>query len=455
MLHEAVLDSEGPSCLGAVGASFVEAKAACSADDAWVVPALPLHEAVRRSCRLGRDSTVYRPSHALHTPTHTLTHLHSPSHALTHPHTPSHTLTRAHSPPPHPDTPSHALTHPHSPSHALTHPHTPSHTLTRPTCPHTPHMPSHTLQVPSFYRLARDHTVFRTVREPAIFFLHFAVMGDRTESNCPVPAATSQPRVGRVTAPLTTAPPTAPHRPLTTTQAPVSSPLSASARLCCESGASRRGTLAARRALPPSPPSSTWASRARACWGTCMRTRRAQHGRARRAGGGSLGHRRPEALSPSRTPALWAPELHLGRLGPALQPKAPPPKSLIPPRLTHPGGVAREAEFEAPHQLGRAAAGAAGAARAAQQLRRSAAAMHEHRRGWPHTEAQLAPPLTRANATRRGSRGACTVATLPREPPLELPLPREWRDFGGSPRRLHRRPRARESAQHRARHGVS
>ena len=213
MLHEAVLDSEGPSCLGAVGASFVEAKAACSADDAWVVPALPLHEAVRRSCRLGRDSTVYRPSHALHTPTHTLTHLHSPSHALTHPHTPSHTLTRAHSPPPHPDTPSHALTHPHSPSHALTHPHTPSHTLTRPTCPHTPHMPSHTLQVPSFYRLARDHTVFRTVREPAIFFLHFAVMGDRTESNCPVPAATSQPRVGRVTAPLTTAPPTAPHRP--------------------------------------------------------------------------------------------------------------------------------------------------------------------------------------------------------------------------------------------------
>ena len=176
MLHEAVLDSEGPSCLGAVGASFVEAKAACSADDAWVVPALPLHEAVRRSCRLGRDSTVYRPSHALHTPTHTLTHLHSPS-------------------------------------HALTHPHTPSHTLTRPTCPHTPHMPSHTLQVPSFYRLARDHTVFRTVREPAIFFLHFAVMGDRTESNCPVPAATSQPRVGRVTAPLTTAPPTAPHRP--------------------------------------------------------------------------------------------------------------------------------------------------------------------------------------------------------------------------------------------------
>ena len=148
-------------------------------------------------------------------PSHTHTHPHSPSLTLTRPHSPSHTLTHPYTrslTPPHPDTPSHALTHPHSPSHALTHPHTPSHTLTRPTCPHTPHMPSHTLQVPSFYRLARDHTVFRTVREPAIFFLHFAVMGDRTESNCPVPAATSQPRVGRVTAPLTTAPPTAPHR---------------------------------------------------------------------------------------------------------------------------------------------------------------------------------------------------------------------------------------------------
>ena len=46
MLHEAVLDSEGPSCLGAVGAPMLEAKAACSADDAWVVPALLLHEAV-------------------------------------------------------------------------------------------------------------------------------------------------------------------------------------------------------------------------------------------------------------------------------------------------------------------------------------------------------------------------------------------------------------------------
>ena len=89
VLHEAVLDSEGPSCLGAVGASFMVAKAACSADDAWVVPALPLHEAVRRSCRLGWDSTVHLPSHTL---TH-LTPRHSPSHTLTHPHTLSHTLT--------------------------------------------------------------------------------------------------------------------------------------------------------------------------------------------------------------------------------------------------------------------------------------------------------------------------------------------------------------------------
>ena len=390
-----------------------------------------------------------------HTPSLTFTHPHTPSLTLTHPHTPLHALTH----PPHtltrPHTPLPTLTHPHTPSLTLTHPHTPSHAplaLTHPTCPRTPS------------RCLRSIASRGTT--PCS-----AQCGSRPSSSCTLPSwvtapsRTAQYPRQRASPALAGSPhpspphppphPTAPHRPLTTTQAPVSSPLSASARLCCESGASRRGTLAARRALPPSPPSSTWASRARACWGTCMRTRRAQHGRARRAGGGSLGHRRPEALSPSRTPALWAPELHLGRLGPALQPKAPPPKSLIPPRLTHPGGVAREAEFEAPHQLGRAAAGAAGAARAAQQLRRSAAAMHEHRRGWPHTEAQLAPPLTRANATRRGSRGACTVATLPREPPLELPLPREWRDFGGSPRRLHRRPRARESAQHRARHGVS
>lgn len=39
-----------------------------------------------------------------------------------------------------------------------------------------PALPLHEA-VPSFYRAPRDPTVFRTVREPAIFFVHFAVMG--------------------------------------------------------------------------------------------------------------------------------------------------------------------------------------------------------------------------------------------------------------------------------------
>jgi len=39
---------------------LLEAKAACSADDSWVVPALPLHEAVPSFYRAPRDPTVYR-----------------------------------------------------------------------------------------------------------------------------------------------------------------------------------------------------------------------------------------------------------------------------------------------------------------------------------------------------------------------------------------------------------
>ena len=39
------------------------------------------------------------------------------------------------------------------------------------------------LQVHCFYRLAWDSSVYRTVREPAVFWLHFAVMGGRPESN--------------------------------------------------------------------------------------------------------------------------------------------------------------------------------------------------------------------------------------------------------------------------------
>ena len=39
------------------------------------------------------------------------------------------------------------------------------------------------LQVHCFYRLAWDRSVYRTVREPAVFWLHFAVMGGRPESN--------------------------------------------------------------------------------------------------------------------------------------------------------------------------------------------------------------------------------------------------------------------------------
>jgi hypothetical protein len=217
--------------LGAVGAAFLEAKAACSADDAWVVPALPLHEAVRRSCRrLGWDSTVYLPSH-------TLTHSHTPSHAPM-------PLPGAFLLPPRPG--------PHRVSHGA----------------------------------GAGHLLLALCRH-----------GWRTESNRHGPRQQVSPAVAGSPHPITTAPPLTAahrtHRPLTTMQAPVSSARSASARLSCASGASRRGTRAARRALPPSPPSSTWASRARACWGTCMRTRWAQHDQTRRPGGGRPGHRRP------------------------------------------------------------------------------------------------------------------------------------------------------------------
>lgn len=108
MLHEAVLDSEGPSCLGAVGDPMLEAKAACSADDSWVVPALPLHEAVRTSRHLGWDG-VPSPRTPSQITQPTLAQLTSPSLTL-------HAL---HSPPPHtapPPTP-HSASH-RTPPHA-------------------------------------------------------------------------------------------------------------------------------------------------------------------------------------------------------------------------------------------------------------------------------------------------------------------------------------------------
>jgi hypothetical protein len=92
-----------------------------------------------------------------------------------------------------------------------TSPHTPSHTLTHPPMPPCP------FQVPSFYRLARDHTVFRTVREPAIFFLHFAVMGGAPSRTATARGSKSAPRwpAHRTPSlpPLPSLPPTAPTDP--------------------------------------------------------------------------------------------------------------------------------------------------------------------------------------------------------------------------------------------------